>query len=190
MGASCGCGDDVSRDDTAKTTIAAAEGKNAAATEDQRAASTAVAATGNTNDTKTPTNDTKSGAGTTTKDTNDTGSANEVIQAAVKAAAETPESIFDQVDKDADGKLTEKEFAIWAEHNQEKAGIFFSFLDENDFQGGGGVSFKDKVGVFWLKAVMEFDDNVDMKLDKAEFCTLYNKLARAKEADVEPIQRS
>ena len=109
---------------------------------------------------------------------------------AVKAAAETAESIFDQVDKDADGKLTEKEFAIWAEHNQEKAGIFFSFLDENDFQGGGGVSFKDKVGVFWLKAVMEFDDNVDMKLDKAEFCTLYNKLARAKEADVEPIQRS
>ena len=54
----------------------------------------------------------------------------------------------------------------------------------------GEVTFQDKVGVFWLKSVMEFDDNVDMKLDKAEFCTLYNKLARAKEADVEPIQRS
>ena len=40
----------------------------------------------------------------------------------------------------------------------------------------GEVTFQDKVGVFWLKAVMEFDDNVDMKLDRAEFCQLYKSV--------------
>ena len=39
----------------------------------------------------------------------------------------------------------------------------------------GEVTFQDKVGVFWLKSVMEFDDNVDMKLDRAEFCQLYTR---------------
>ena len=92
-------------------------------------------------------------------------------------AAETAEAIFEQVDDNQDGKITENEFAFWSIQNPQKAEVFFAFLDENDFQNGDVVSFKDKVGVFWLKAVMEFDDNVDMKLDKAEFCALHVNLA-------------
>ena len=115
--------------------------------------------------------------------------ANVAKDTAVKAAArregqkqaskqsKNAELVFDQIDKDADGKLTEREFAAWAELNQQKAGEFFGFLDKNDFENGGAASFKDKTGVFWLKAVMEFDDNVDMKLDKTEFCSLYARLA-------------
>ena len=40
----------------------------------------------------------------------------------------------------------------------------------------GKVTFQDKISVFWLKSVMEFDDNVDMKLDRAEFCKLYKSV--------------
>ena len=70
-------------------------------------------------------------------------------------------SIFDQVDKDADGKMTEAEFTVWARQNKQQASQFLAFLDETDFGAqSASVSFEDKVAVFWLKAVMEFDDNV------------------------------
>jgi len=105
-----------------------------------------------------------------------------VAPAIEKAAADTADSVFDEVDKDQDGKMTEEEFCTWAEHNQSKAGMFFAFLDEDDFQTGVSVtgevlSFQDKVGAFWMKAVFEFDDNVNMRLEKPEFCALYEKLA-------------
>jgi Ca2+-binding EF-hand superfamily protein len=105
-----------------------------------------------------------------------------VAPAIAKAAADTADSVFDEVDKDQDGKMTEEEFCTWAEHNLSKAGMFFAFLDEDDFQTGVSVigevlSFQDKVGAFWMKAVFEFDDNVNMRLEKPEFCALYAKLA-------------
>ena len=48
----------------------------------------------------------------------------------------------------------------------------------------GEPSFQDKIGVFWLKAVLEFDEDVNMQLDKYEFCQLYRKLASMAEQGV------
>ena len=93
--------------------------------------------------------------------------------------SQVPDSIFDQVDKDADGKMTEAEFTAWAGHNKQQATEFLAFLDETDFGAqSASVSFEDKLAVFWLKAVMEFDDNVvwsHFVLSSRE-CVMYNDI--------------
>merc|ERR1712166_1092371 len=66
----------------------------------------------------------------------------------------------------------------------DKAGMFFAYLDENDFRNADVVSFQDKVGAFWLNAVVEFDDNGNMRLEKPEFCALYEQLAAAKKIEI------
>ena len=45
--------------------------------------------------------------------------------------------IFDQVDKDADGKLTEAEFAAWADRNRDHAHEFLAVLCDADFDVHG-----------------------------------------------------
>ena len=46
-------------------------------------------------------------------------------------------SIFDQVDTNADGKLTEGEFAAWAEKHVDQAFEFLDTLCDADFNAAG-----------------------------------------------------
>jgi len=91
-------------------------------------------------------------------------------------------AIFDEVDKDSDGELTADEFADWADENPEKAAVFFAFLDDAFWlqHGGNGdgkdAPLADKVDEFWKKVSKDFDANGDGKLNKGEFCVLYNRL--------------
>lgn len=110
-------------------------------------------------------------------------------EAAEKKSEEKAESVFEAIDKNKDGKLTQEEFAAWAENNPKEAEEFFCFVAKSNFKDGNDdVPFKEKVGVFWLKALVEEDKNVDTKLDKDEFCTLYKKMHSRADPDAAPAE--
>lgn len=46
--------------------------------------------------------------------------------------------IFDEVDKNSDGEMTEAEFTAWADLNQDRANEFLRVLDEKDFEASAG----------------------------------------------------
>ena len=105
--------------------------------------------------------------------------------------------IFDEMDTDLSGSVSQHQFELWAKKNEERVNVFFSFLAP-DPQLGPLDYENDGIDIFWMKAIwananptvllddmlsisdenFEMDNNDDMNLDRDEFCDLYNRLTQ------------
>ena len=108
-------------------------------------------------------------------------------------------AIFDEMDTDLSGSVSQHQFEDWAKKNEERVNVFFSFLAPDPNPELGPLDYEnDGIDIFWLKAIWAnanptvlladmpsiTDDNFDMgniddmNLDRDEFCDLYIRLTQ------------
>jgi len=110
-------------------------------------------------------------------------------------------AIFDEMDTDLSGSVSQTQFEGWAKKNEERVNVFFSFLAPDPMLGPLEFHSEECPGIeiFWMKAVWAnanpnvlladmlsiADENFtmgeeveDMNLDRDEFCDLYNRLTQ------------
>jgi len=107
-------------------------------------------------------------------------------------------AIFDEMDTNMSGSVSQRQFEDWANKNEERVNVFFSFLAPDPILGPLEFHSEECPGIeiFWMKAVwananpnvlladmlsiaddnFDFSEPDDMNLDRDEFCVLYNRL--------------